>query len=257
MSKHQRAPFVALTTLLRRRFSNLEHPDDLVRRGLVLVNEAPTWNPRARVRADASVRLLRDAPLRGTIKLSHALRAFDLDLTGLTALDLGAAAGGFTLALLDAGARCVYAVDVGVGQLRGVLRNDPRVVNLERTNLSQLSARLVPDPIAMVTMDLSYLSIAGALPQIDHELLIPGARLVALVKPTYELHAGTLTAGAEDVAEAVLGAKQALVKTGWQFIRQVPSPIPGANGAIEAFVLAQRPSAAPARTGVQSEPRRY
>jgi 23S rRNA (cytidine1920-2'-O)/16S rRNA (cytidine1409-2'-O)-methyltransferase len=257
VSKHQRAPFVALTTLLRRRFPDLDDPDDLVRRGLVLVNEAPTWNPRARVRADASVRLLRSTPLRGTVKLSHALRAFGLDVTGLTALDLGAAAGGFTQALLDGGARRVYAVDVGVGQLRGVLRNDPRVVNLERTNLSQLSPRLVPDPVEVVTMDLSYLSIADALLQVNHQLMVPAAELVALVKPTYELHAGTLAAQPENVADAVVGVKHALVETGWQFVGQVPSPIAGANGAVEAFVLAQRPSATPARTGVRPEPRRY
>lgn len=237
MSRHQRAPVVALTTLLRRRFPDLPHSDAVIRRGLVLVNEAPVSNPRARVRANASVRLLGDAPLRGTIKLTHALRAFGLDVTGLSALDLGAAAGGFTQALLDAGARRVYAVDAGVGQLRGTLRGDSRVANMERTNLSQLSR--LPEVVDIVTMDLSYLPIADALPEINHRLLAPEAHLVALVKPTFELRAGTLAARSKDIANAVLKVKNALGDNGWQFLNQTPSPIRGANGAVETFVLAR------------------
>jgi 23S rRNA (cytidine1920-2'-O)/16S rRNA (cytidine1409-2'-O)-methyltransferase len=231
---------VALTALLQHRFPDQHHPDSLVHRGLVLVNGAPVWNPRARVPADASVRLLREAPLRGTIKLAHALRAFGTNVTGLVALDLGAAAGGFTQALVDAGARCVYAVDAGVGQLRGTLRNDARVTNLERTNLSELSRRLVPEVVDIVTMDLSYLTVADALPQIDYRLLAPEARVVVLVKPTFELHAGTLAARSTNVANALLRVTTALGDSGWQFLSRAPSAIPGANGAVEMFVLAQR-----------------
>lgn len=240
MSKEQPAPFVTLTALLRRRFPGLVDPDDVVCHGLVLVDGAPASNPRGRVRADASIRLLRDAPLRGTVKLAHALRAFGLRVAGLAALDLGASAGGFTQALLDAGARRVYAVDVGFGQLRGSLRNDIRVVNLERTNLSQLDCELVGAPVDLVTIDLSYLPIADAVPQIDRQLLARKAQLVALVKPTYELRTSRLAARPEQVAQAVAKVQRALVDNGWRFIGQAPSPLPGSNGAVEAFVHAQR-----------------
>ena len=108
------------------------------------------------------------------------------------ALDLGAAAGGFTQALLEAGAARVYAVDAGSGQLRGWLRVDPRVINLERTNLADVGPDLVPETVDLVTIDLSYLALADALPQIDTSVLASSATVVALVKPTYELHAGAL-----------------------------------------------------------------
>ena len=138
MSPKSRAPFVALATLLRRRYPVLADPGATIAAGQVLVDGAPIANPSARVRADASVRILRRQPLRGTVKLQHALQELDVDVGGVVALDIGAAAGGFTEALLQAGTTRVYAVDAGVGQLRGWLRADPRVVNLEGTNLGSL-----------------------------------------------------------------------------------------------------------------------
>jgi hypothetical protein len=114
--------------------------------------------------------------LRGTVKLAHALTTFGVCAVGVVALDLGAAAGGFTQALLDAGAACVYAVDAGVGQLRGWLRADPRVVNLERTNLAQLDRHLIGEPVDLVTMDLSYLAVAQAIGQIDRQIHPPRYR---------------------------------------------------------------------------------
>ena len=92
---------------------------------MVLVNGVPSANPRTRVRADAAIRIHRPRPLRGTIKLAHALTAFGVRAAGAVALDLGAAAGGFTQALLDAGAARVYAVDAGTGQLRGMAAGRP------------------------------------------------------------------------------------------------------------------------------------
>ncbi len=240
MSNLRRTPFVALITLLRRRFPDLGDPEQMVRRGLVLVNDAPVWNPRGRVRADASLRLVRVAPLRGSSKLEQALRTFAVDVTGRLTLDVGAAAGGFTQALLDAGARRVYAVDAGVGQLRGALRNDSRVVNLERTNLSQVSRCLIPDLVDIVTMDLSYLAIADALPQIDDEMLTSETLLISLVKPTFELHAATLAARSEDVGLALFKVRRALAENGWQFLSCAPSSILGTHGAVEMFVLARR-----------------
>ena len=142
--------------------------------GLVLVDGAPVANPKAFVRADSALKVLRPKPLRGTLKLAYAIESFGLELTGLVAVDLGAAAGGFTQALLDAGTNRVYAVDAGVGQLLGSLRADPRVVNLERTNLAALDQRVVPEPVEVVVMDLSYLAISAALGQLGGLCLANG-----------------------------------------------------------------------------------
>ena len=135
-----------------------------IEEGRVTVGGAPVTNPNARVRADAPVVVRGASTLRGEAKLAAALDAFDARVRGRVALDVGAAAGGFTRVLLTRGADRVFAVDAGHGQLRGELRQDPRVVNLERTNVAKLTRELVPDPIGIVTVDLSYLAIADALP---------------------------------------------------------------------------------------------
>jgi 23S rRNA (cytidine1920-2'-O)/16S rRNA (cytidine1409-2'-O)-methyltransferase len=105
--------------------------------------------------------------LRREVKLQAALDTFQLSVSGRVALDMGASTGGFTRVLLTAGAPRCYAVDVGHGQLLGSLRCDSRVVNLESTNLGDLDRRLVPEIIDVITMDLSYLSLASAVPQLD------------------------------------------------------------------------------------------
>jgi len=234
----RRAPVVALLTLLQRRFPGLDDPARLIKEGAVLVDGVPAASPRTRVRADAAIRIRRPRPLRGTIKLAHALAAFGVNATGAVALDLGAASGGFTQALLDAGAARVYAVDVGVGQLRGRLRADPRVINLERTNLAQLGPHLIGEPADLITMDLSYLAIADAIGQVDRRVLAPAAQLIALVKPTFELHAGTLANQPEQVEAATQTASRALEAHGWRILARQPSPIPGAKGAVETLLHA-------------------
>jgi 23S rRNA (cytidine1920-2'-O)/16S rRNA (cytidine1409-2'-O)-methyltransferase len=235
-----RARFVPLRTLLRHRFPDRGDPEELISRGIVTANGVPVTNPDARVRSDASIRLRPDRPFRGTVKLAHALRSLSLDVCGLVALDIGAAAGGFTQALLDAGARRVYAVDVGFGQLRGSLRQDRRVVNLERTNVAFLDRAPIEDEIHLVTMDLSYLTVADALPQIPRRVLASDARLLILVKPTFELRTGRLAARPADVACAVSSVRGVLAVQGWLCLGSVLSPIRGTRGAAEAFVLAQR-----------------
>lgn len=240
MPDKKRARFVGLSSLVRRRFPDLDDPETLVLKGLVLVDGAPLSNPGAFVRADSVLKVLRPKALRGTVKLSHAIESFSLDLAGLVALDLGAAAGGFTQALLDAGARRVYAVDAGVGQLRGSLRADPRVVNLERTNLSTLGPRLVPERVDLVVMDLSYLAVSSALGQLGGLDLSPGAQLVALVKPTFELHSARLADRPDEVSAAVATARQSLRLHGWEPAGQVASPVAGGRGAVEVLLLAKR-----------------
>jgi 23S rRNA (cytidine1920-2'-O)/16S rRNA (cytidine1409-2'-O)-methyltransferase len=243
----KRVPFVALLTLLNRRFPQLDDPVRQIDQGLVLVNGAPATNPQAQVRRDAAIRLVRPRPLRGTVKLARALDTFEIGAAGLVALDLGAAAGGFTQALLDAGVARVYAVDAGVGQLRGWLRADPRVINLERTNLAHLDQRLLPDPVDLVTMDLSYLSVAAAVSQIDQRLLAPGAQLIALIKPTFELKAATLAAEPQQVSAAVTAATRAIARHGWKALDTRRSPIRGTRGAVEVLLYAVRATEPPPR----------
>ena len=238
MPTHRRVPFVALLTLLQRRFPGLEDPAQLIKDGAVLVNGLPAANPGSRVRADAAIRIRHPRPLRGTIKLAHALTAFGVHAAGLVVLDLGTAAGGFTQALLEAGADRVYAVDAGRGQLRGWLRADSRVINLERTNVAHLVQRLIGEPMDLLTMDLSYLAVADAIGQVDRRILAPVAHLIALVKPTFELHSGQLADQPEQVAAAAEAAAGALADRGWRVLGREPSPVLGARGAVEVFVHA-------------------
>ncbi len=241
MSPKARAPFVALPHLLRRRFPEVADPVGVITGGFVLVDGASITNPAARVRADAAVRVLTPKTLRGTLKLRSALDALQVDVHGAIALDLGASAGGFTQALLDAGAARVFAVDAGSGQLRGWLRTDPRVVALELTNLGRLGPQHVPEPVNVVTMDLSYLSVADAVPQLDRRLLAPRAQLLALVKPTYELHASVLAVEDGRVHEAVTAAARAVEEEGWDVVGVAPSSVTGSKGAVEVFLHAIAP----------------
>jgi 23S rRNA (cytidine1920-2'-O)/16S rRNA (cytidine1409-2'-O)-methyltransferase len=240
----RQAPLVALLTLLQRRFPDLADPVRLISDGAILVDGFPAASAQTRVRADATIQLRRSPELRGTVKLTAALVGFGVDATGVVALDLGAAAGGFTQALLACGAGRVYAVDAGVGQLRGWLRADPRVVSLERTNLAELGPGLIGEPVDLITMDLSYLPVADAVGQLDGHLLAPAAQIIALVKPTFELHSADLADRPDQVAAAADLAVRALARHGWRVRGRMPAPISGARGAIEVFVhAALRPRA--------------
>jgi 23S rRNA (cytidine1920-2'-O)/16S rRNA (cytidine1409-2'-O)-methyltransferase len=171
-----------------------------------------------------------------------ASRSFGrIDVTDRVCLDLGASTGGFTRALLHAGARRVFAVDVGFGQLLGGLRVDPRVIVLERTNLSEVQARLERGTtFDVVTMDLSYLSIARALPQLEELPFARHADLVALVKPQYELGLDAPPSAEVSLAAALGGAIEAVAASGWELLDATRSPVRGRNGAIEWLVHARR-----------------
>ena len=238
MSKRHRARFVALVDLLAR-----FHPDvdlGVIVEGRVLVDGRLLTNPRAQVRADASLRVVPESKLRGAIKLQYALGEFALTVSGRVAVDIGANAGGFTAALLDAGATRVYAVDAGVGQLVDRLRRDERVIDLGGHNLGALDRTCVPERVDVVTMDLSYLALRDAVPQLASLDLAPDADLVALVKPTFELGRGTLAATAADVAAAIDAAAAGIAASGWTVMGTGAAPRTGRRGAHEAFVHATR-----------------
>lgn len=202
-------------------------------------------NPNSQVRRDASIAVQQPVVLRGEAKLRVALQAFGVGVAGLTALDAGAAAGGFVRVLLEMGAARVYAVDVGHGQLLGSLRQDPRVVNLEATNLAQLDTIIVPDPIELVTLDLSYLSLASGVPYLSRLRLAPDATLLALVKPMFELGLAQPPADDARLEEARRLAERGIGEAGWRVAGSIRSPVKGARGATEFWVHASRPVAHP------------
>jgi len=215
-------------------------PALLVTGGEIEVDGFIVTNPAAQVPAQARIRRRRPAALRGEAKLRAALDAFDVTVRDRVALDVGAAAGGFTRVLLQAGARRVYAVDAGHGQLLGSLRQDSRVVNLEATNVAVLNRVLVPDPVEVVSVDVSYLSLAGAVAQLDRVHLVGSADLLGLVKPMFELRRATAPLDDASLAAAREAAIRGVTAAGWAVVATVVSPVLGARGARELLLHARR-----------------
>ena len=211
-----------------------------IRAGHIWVDGFPRKNPAMLVAQDASIVLRTPQPLAGEAKLRAALAAFSPAIAGRIALDLGAAAGGFTRVLLDAGARRVYAVDAGFGQLLGSLRQDARVVNLERTNLGALDSALVPDAIELVTIDVSYISLARAVPQLAAIRFAPDAELIALVKPMFELALAEAPDGNATIDDALRQAERGIAGAGWIVVASIDSPVRGHHGAREMLLHARR-----------------
>jgi len=174
--------------------------------------------------------------LRGSVKLRAALDAFGVFLDGRTCLDVGASTGGFTTVLLERGAARVYAVDAGYGQLLGSLRQDPRVVNLESTNVAVAQ---IAEALDLVTVDVSYLSLAEAAVQLNRFSFRSGAEFVGLVKPMFELKLGTAPTDRASLDEALARAVAGIEGAAWSVIETMPSPVTGASGSIEGFVHAR------------------
>ncbi len=225
---------------VRRSRPDIADPLEAIRSGHVLINGIAVTNPASLVRPGSSMVLRRTVPLRGEAKLKAALLAFGVPVRGRVALDIGAATGGFTRALLAAGARRVYAVDAGVGQLLGSLRQDPSVVNLEGTNIADLSRTLVPEPVEVITIDVSYLSLASAVHQLGVITLASGADLVGLVKPMFELRLKAAPADQSSLDEALARAGAGIAAAGWKVLASIDSPMRGARGAREMLIHARR-----------------
>jgi 23S rRNA (cytidine1920-2'-O)/16S rRNA (cytidine1409-2'-O)-methyltransferase len=219
----------------------------LIAAGVVLVDGAPAGRAAARVAPGARLALAGD-PLpyvsRGALKLLHALDVFGLSPAGAVALDLGASTGGFTDVLLARGAREVWAVDVGRGQLAPRLAADPRVRALEGVNARDLRPGAVAAP-DFVTADLAFVGLAKALgPALG--LARPGAALVALVKPQFEVGPervgkGGIVRDPAARAAAVAGVRDFLAAAGWRAIGETDSPIPGGDGNRETLLAARKP----------------
>ena len=190
MSKPARTRKCQLDALLAERgiFESAKEARPWIMTGQVLVNEQLIDKPGMLVPRDAVLRVRgrHRYASRGGYKLEAAIERFRVNVAGRVALDCGASTGGFTDCLLQHGARLVYAVEVGYGQLVGSLRADARVRNLERTNLSDLVSSDLDPPPSLVTLDLSYLSLTKALP-IAAALVEPEGYVLALLKPLFEV----------------------------------------------------------------------
>jgi 23S rRNA (cytidine1920-2'-O)/16S rRNA (cytidine1409-2'-O)-methyltransferase len=226
-----------------------ERAQRLVMAGDVLVGDRPVTKPGAAVPADAEVRLrAADSPYvsRGGEKLAGALDAFDLDVRDLVALDVGASTGGFTDCVLRRGARRVIALDVGYGQLAWKLRQDPRVVVIERTNARGLTPAMVPETPDVAVVDVSFISLATVLPAVAG-VVRPGGSIVALVKPQFEVGRGRVGKGGvvRDPAlraEAVAGVRAAAERLGLRVRGEAESVLPGPKGNREVFLWLGRPT---------------
>jgi 23S rRNA (cytidine1920-2'-O)/16S rRNA (cytidine1409-2'-O)-methyltransferase len=219
----------------------------LILAGQVTVADRPATKAGTPVDDQAAVALLTpDHPYagRGGVKLAHALDAFQLDVRGRNCLDIGASTGGFTDVLLQRGAAAVVALDVGHGQLDWKLRNDQRVVVMERFNARHLTLQDLPGPVDLVVIDVSFISLRQILPPVT-SVLRAGADVVALVKPQFEAGRAEVNKGiirdpavhARVIEEVVEAAR----KVGLNRVASTPSPITGQKGNIE-FLVHFRPS---------------
>lgn len=240
MGKRQRLDRLLVERGLAR---SREEARGLILAGEVLVDDRPADKAGGLVGEGAEIRI-RSRPLpyasRGGIKLEKALEDFQIRVEDKAVLDVGAAAGGFTDCLLAHGARKVFAVDVGYGQLDWRLRNDPRVVVLERTNIRYLEAERLPEPPQLATIDVSFISLRLVLPRVK-SLLAPRGEILALIKPQFEVGKGKVGKGGvvrrpEEHARVIEEIKSAAAALGLEVRGVIESPLLGPKGNKEFFI---------------------
>lgn len=214
------------------------------------VNGVAVQKPAAKI-SDNDVLTL-DAPSipyvsRAGLKLAGALKAFDLEVQGRHALDLGASTGGFVQVLLEQGAEHITAVDVGHGQLHSDVAGNPKVLNLEGCDARTLTRDMLPETPELITTDMSFISLTKALlPALD--LAAPGADLIALVKPQFEVGRENIAKGGivKDEAarqKALADVAAWIAEQGWQVLATANSPITGSDGNAEFLLHARKENA--------------
>lgn len=223
----------------------------LIKAGAVSIDNVPVSKPGQLVSPKASFNVESDLlrwVSRGALKLDAALEAFPhIVVEGRIAADIGASTGGFCDVLLRRNVAHVYAVDVGHGQLDKKLARHPHVTNLERTNARNLSSLQVPEPLDLITCDVSFISVRKALPTVL-SLAMEGCWLITLVKPQFE--AGRAALGKSGVVKDEADRQRALGKVvaflseqmGWQIEGHIDSPVTGPKGNHEFLLVAKYPS---------------
>lgn len=216
----------------------------LILAGKVKSNGAIVDKPSRVIPIDAVIEIIGESKpfvSRGGEKLEAALDSGSIDPQGLICLDVGCSTGGFTDCLLQKGAARVYAVDVGYGQFDWRLRQDPRVVLIERTNIRSMPLSAVPEPVDLAVIDVSFISLTKVLPPITQFLRSP-ARVVALIKPQFEVGKGQVGRGGvvrDDAqrAEAAQRVVRIAAQMGLRTMKTVASPIKGKKGNQEILAL--------------------
>lgn len=219
----------------------------LILAGKVVVDDHTIDKVGAKVPVEASLRLKgEDIPYvsRGGLKLAKGLAAFGLQVQGRIALDVGASTGGFTDCLLQAGAARVYAVDVGYGQLAWSLREDPRVINLERTNIRDLQPASLSEPPTLAVIDASFISLDKVLPATLPLLAAPG-EILALIKPQFEVGRGEVGKGGvvrdadkhQEVQDKIVDLARSL---GCEVLGMTDSPLLGPKGNREFLIYLRK-----------------
>jgi 23S rRNA (cytidine1920-2'-O)/16S rRNA (cytidine1409-2'-O)-methyltransferase len=209
----------------------------------VLVNGDPVTKAGQLVDMSADVQL-RDCDIgfvsRGGLKLDFALKEFKVEPEGLICMDVGASTGGFTDCLLQHGARLVYAIDVGYGQIAWSLRNNEKVVILERTNIRELTIDKIADPIDLVVIDASFISLTKVMPSVV-KFISQGGQILALIKPQFEVGKGEVGKGGiirdeQKRMNAVEGIREFFINNGIEVRGICTSPITGQKGNVEYFI---------------------
>jgi 23S rRNA (cytidine1920-2'-O)/16S rRNA (cytidine1409-2'-O)-methyltransferase len=210
--------------------------------GEVLVNQQPVTKAGTLVDCAAEIWLKAGMPYvsRGGLKLERALREFSIDVRDKTVLDVGASTGGFTDCLLAHGARRIFAVDVGYGQLDWKLRNDSRVLVLEKTNIRYLQVTDLPAPADLATIDVSFISLKLVLPVVK-SLLREGGAIVALIKPQFEVGKGKVGRGGvvrsqHEQMRVVEEIKNFAIRAGLEVRGVIESPLLGPKGNKEFLI---------------------
>ena len=215
----------------------------MIMEGKVLVNDQPADKPGTLVSKDDHLFLKdNDIPYvsRGGLKLEPALKDFDINVDGLFCMDVGASTGGFTDCLLQHGAERVFAVDVGYGQLAWKLRQDSRVIVIERTNIRHMPLNALPCPVDLITIDVSFISLKIVVPAVK-KFMKKSASIVALIKPQFEVGRGKVGKGgvvrSTDLHNEVIAElTDFFIDKGFLYQPVIPSPILGPKGNREFFI---------------------
>ena len=223
-----------------------ERAKGLILSGDVRVNGNPVNKAGTLIDENAEIEITKDIPYvsRGGLKLEKAIKEFNINVKDKAAIDVGASTGGFTDCLIQYGAKKVYAVDVGYGQLAWKLRNDPRVVIIERKNVRYIKPSDIGEPVDIATIDVSFISLKLVLPVVKN-LLKENGEIIALIKPQFEVGKGEVGKGGivkdeEKHKKVISEIKSFAIDSGFKVLNVTESPIAGQKGNVEFLIYLQK-----------------